>query len=106
MNRCVFALVIVALLFGQGTRAQTRTASLGQPRRWHWQLGLGAGADFSGTSNNLMIRAVGGGYRASLNPVTKLAEFGVEGYVGVRGNRVDAGTRAFTISRWTICSGR
>ena len=94
MDRCVFALLIAALLFGQGTRAQTRTASLGQPRRWHWQLGLGAGGDFSGTSNNLMIRAVGGGYRASLNPVTKLAEFGVEGYVGVRGNRVDAGTRA------------
>ncbi len=41
-----------------------------------------------------MLRAVGGGYRASLNPVTKLAEFGVEGYVGVRGNRADAGTRA------------
>src|SRR5690349_4200352 len=41
-----------------------------------------------------MIRAWGGGYRASMNPVTKLVEFGLEGYVGARGNKVDAGARA------------
>ena len=85
-----------------GARAQNvrapevggRTVSLGQPLRWHWQLGLGAGAYLAGTSNDLMIRAWGGGYRASMNPVTKLVEFGLEGYVGARGSKVDAGTRA------------
>src|SRR2546422_1163505 len=29
-----------------------------------------------------------------MNPVTKLVEFGLEGYVGVRGSKADAGTRA------------
>ena len=71
-----------------------RTMSLGQPLRWHWQMGLGAGAFLGGTSNDLMIRAWGGGYRASMNPVTKLIEFGLEGYVGARGNKPDAGARA------------
>jgi len=71
-----------------------RTASLGQPLRWHWQLGLGAGAYLGGTANDLMIRAWGGGYRASMNPVTKLIEFGLEGYVGASGSKADAGTRA------------
>ena len=57
-------------------------------------MGLGAGAFFGGTSNDLMIRAWGGGYRASMNPVTKLVEFGLEGYVGASGSKADAGTRA------------
>src|SRR2546428_12066951 len=41
-----------------------------------------------------MMRAWGGGYRASMNPVTKLVEFGLEGYIGARGSKMDAGTRA------------
>lgn len=106
MARCaVWAFAAVLLgsgAAGGGARAQTVrapevggwTASLGQPLRWHWQLGLGAGAYFGGTSNDLMIRAWGGGYRASMNPVTKLVEFGLEGYVGASGNKADAGTRA------------
>lgn len=68
--------------------------SLGQPLRWHWQLGLGAGAYLDGSSRDLMIRGLAGGYRASLNPVTKLAEFGFEAYVGARGHQADLGTRA------------
>ena len=87
---------------GAGARAQAirlpevggRTVSLGQPLLWHWQLGLGGGAYLGGTSKDLMIRAWGGGYRASMNPVTKLVEFGLEGYVGARGSKADAGARA------------
>ena len=94
------------MLLGSGTaagaRAQTvrapevggRTVSLGQPLLWHWQLGLGGGAYLDGTSKDLMIRAWGGGYRASMNPVTKLVEFGLEGYVGARGSKADGGARA------------
>jgi len=55
---------------------------------------LGGGAYLGGTSKDLMIRAWGGGYRASMNPVTKLVEFGLEGYVGARGSKADAGARA------------
>jgi hypothetical protein len=98
--------VVAAVLLSSGAaaaaRAQSvrapevggRTASLGQPLRWHWQLGLGAGAYLGGTSNDLMLRGWGGGYRASLNPVTKLVEFGLEAYIGARGNKPDAGSRA------------
>src|SRR6266702_824695 len=100
--RSVVCVVAAGLLAAHAARAQTvrapevggRTVSLGQPLRWHWQMGLGAGAYLGGNSNDLMIRAWGGGYRASMNPVTKLVEFGLEGYVGASGNRVDGGTRA------------
>src|SRR3989442_6248591 len=104
--RCAVWIFVAAVLLGSGAaagaRAQNvrapevggRTVSLGQPLRWHWQLGLGGGAYLGGTSSDLMIRAWGGGYRASMNPVTKLVEFGLEGYVGVRGSKADAGTRA------------
>ena len=70
-----------------------RTASLGQPIRWHWQLGIGTGLYLAGPSNNLMVRAAGGTYYAPLNPITKLAEIGVETYVGARGSKVDGGVR-------------
>src|SRR6266581_4031925 len=100
--RSVVCVVAAGLLATHAARAQTvrapevggRTVSLGQPPQWHWQMGLGAGAFFGGTSNELMIRAWGGGYHASMNPVTKLVELGLEGYVGASGNRVDGGTRA------------
>ena len=108
MARCAVRVLVGALLLssgagaGAGARAQSvrlpevggRTVSLGQPLLWHWQLGLGGGAYLGGTSKDLMIRAWGGGYRASMNPVTKLVEFGLEGYVGARGNKADAGARA------------
>src|SRR5439155_1792657 len=51
-------------------------------------------AYLGGTPKDLMIRAWGGGYRASMNPVTKLVEFGLEGYVGARGSKAEAGARA------------
>jgi hypothetical protein len=69
------------------------TNSLGQPQRWHWQAGLGAGANFAGPSTDLMLRAVAGGYHSTLNPVTKLAELGMEAYGGVRGRNIDGGVR-------------
>jgi len=106
--RCAVGVCVAAVLLssgaalGAGARAQTVrtpevggwTASLGQPLLWHWQLGLGGGAYLGGTSKDLMIRAWGGGYRASMNPVTKLVEFGLEGYVGARGSKAEAGARA------------
>ena len=70
-----------------------RTASLGQPRLWRWEVGLGAGAFLAGPSNDLMVRATGGGYHPSLNPVTKLAELGLEAYLGARGTKADGGVR-------------
>jgi hypothetical protein len=106
VGRCAVGVFVAAVLLGSGAAAGARaqairapdvggyTASLGQPLLWHWQLGLGGGAYLGGTSNDLMIRAWGGGYRASMNPVTKLVEFGLEGYVGARGSKADAGARA------------
>lgn len=107
MARCTaWVLVVTNFLLGVVSAAETRaqgerapevgglTASLGQPPQWHWQFGVGAGAYLSGNSTDLMARAVGGGYRASLNPVTKLVEFGLEAYVGARGHDGDLGTRA------------
>lgn len=41
-----------------------------------------------------MVRLAGGAYHAPLNPVTKLAELGMEVYLGARGSRVDGGVRA------------
>src|ERR1051325_9661915 len=70
-----------------------RTASLGQPIRWHWQIGFGSGLYLAGPSNTLMVRTAAGAYYAPLNPITKLAEIGMEGYVGARGSGVDGGVR-------------
>lgn len=106
MARGAVRVLVSAALLGSGAAAAARsqgirgpdvggrTASLGQPLRWHWQLGLGAGAYLDGTSRDLMMRGVAGGYRASLNPVTKLAEFGFEAYLGARDHKADVGTRA------------
>ncbi|HEV8380858.1 MAG TPA: hypothetical protein VGQ29_04695 [Gemmatimonadales bacterium] len=102
MARCSLCVAVAGLLLGQAARAQSvrapevggRTVSLGQPLRWHWQLGLGGGAYLGRASDDLLIRGWAGGYRAPLNPVTKLAEFGLEGYFGARGNQADAGARA------------
>ncbi len=71
-----------------------RTVSLGQPIRWHWQIGIGTGAYLAGPSTDLMVRAFGGAYFAPLNPITKLAEIGMETYLGARGNQGDGGVRA------------
>lgn len=70
-----------------------RTVSLGQPIRWHWQVGLGTGVYLAGPSTDLMVRAAGGAYYAPLNPITKLSEIGMEVYLGARGNKVDGGVR-------------
>lgn len=70
-----------------------RTVSLGQPIRWHWQIGLGTGVYLLGPSTDLMVRAAGGAYYAPLNPITKLAEIGMEVYAGARGNKADGGLR-------------
>lgn len=69
------------------------TVSLGQPIRWHWQIGFGTGAYLAGSSTDLMVRAAGGAYYAPLNPITKLSEIGIEAYLGARGNKGDGGVR-------------
>lgn len=106
MARCVVWALIAVVTLSAGpaavVRAQTarapevggRTVSLGQPLRWHWQLGMGAGVYLNGNSSDAIIRGVAGGYYAPVNPVTKLAEFGFETYLGARGNKADAGARA------------
>jgi hypothetical protein len=71
-----------------------RTVSLGQPLRWRWQAGLGAGPYFHGPGTDFMMRAVGGVYHAPLNPIIGLVEFGTEAYVGMRGRKADGGVRA------------
>jgi hypothetical protein len=70
-----------------------RSVSLGQPIRWHWQVGLGTGVYLAGPSTDLMVRAAGGAYYAPLNPITKLSEIGMEVYLGARGNKADGGVR-------------
>ena len=106
MARCAVRVLLAVVTLSSGSagavRAQTarapevggRTVSLGQPLRWHWQLGVGAGVYLNGTSNDAIVRGVAGGYYAPVNPVTKLAEFGFEAYLGARGNKADAGARA------------
>ena len=71
-----------------------RTASLGQPPRWYGQVGFGAGAYLNGPSTDVMVRAAGGVYHPLLNPVMKLAELGMEAYIGARGRTADGGVRA------------
>ena len=71
-----------------------RTGSLGQPLRWHWQLTLGSGVYFDSSATNVMVRVAAGTYHPLLNPVTKLAEVGMEAYLGARGNKGDGGVRA------------
>lgn len=80
----------------QSVRAPTvggRVVSLGQPPLRHWQFGVSAGAYLRGPATDVIVRAGGGVYYAPLNPVAKLAELGLEAYVGARGDRGDAGVR-------------
>ncbi len=71
-----------------------RTASLGQPPRWHWHAGLGAGAFLEGSSHQVLVRASVGGARDLLSPVVGVASIGVEAYAGGRGAVTDGGARA------------
>lgn len=75
-----------------------RTFSLGQPLLWHWQVALGAGGYFEASASDVLVRATAGASRALLNPVTKLAEVGLEAYVGARGGQAD-GTRVHEEAR-------
>ena len=70
------------------------TASLGQPKVWHWQLGLGSGAWNAGPGSSVMLRAEFGTYHSLVNPVASFAEIGLEGYAGSRSHAADGGLRA------------
>lgn len=95
---------VVAVVLGVVTSASAqwdrppeqggRTASLGQPLRWHWAAGLGAGAYLEGPANQVMVRASGGVSRDLLSPVVGLANIGFEAYAGGRGTQTDGGARA------------
>jgi hypothetical protein len=92
---------VLALALAWKASAQTRSAetggrtfSLGQPRLWNWQVGVGAGAYLRGDRTGVVVRAAGGVYHAPFNPVAKLAEVGFETYLGARGSQADAGVRA------------
>jgi hypothetical protein len=69
-------------------------SSLGQPKRWHWNAGLAAGAWFEGPGTELLIRASAGTYRDLINPVTGMVQLGLEGFVGARNDQLDGGVRA------------
>lgn len=71
-----------------------RITSLGQPRRWRWQAGLGGGGLLEGSSDQLLIRAYVGNSHDILSPIAGLASIGFEAYGGARGNEIDGGARA------------
>lgn len=99
-SRWLLLVAVCSLALTRGVGAQRsadaggRTFSLGQPPIRHWQLGVAAGAYLHGNRSDVVVRAHGGVYYSPLNPVAKLAELGLEPYLGARGDRMDAGIRA------------
>lgn len=99
-----WSVAVVAVALGAASAASAqwdrlpeeggRTASLGQPLRWHWAAGLGAGAYLEGPANQVMVRAAGGVSRDLMSPVVGLANIGLEAYAGGRGTQTDGGARA------------
>ncbi len=69
------------------------TVSLGQPKLWHWQVGLGAGALNAGSGSSGAVRTEIGTYHSVVNPIASFAEIGAEGYSGMRGADPDGGLR-------------
>ncbi len=77
-----------------------RTASLGQPPRWRWEVGFAAGEYFESEPNEAMVRTVFSAYRSPPNPVKAITELGFEAYGGARGSQLDAGVRALLQVRY------
>jgi hypothetical protein len=68
-------------------------ASLGQPIRWHWGIGISSGVWFEGPGSSLLVRAGGGVYHDLLKPDLGIAQVGAEGFVGFRDTDLDGGLR-------------
>ena len=69
-------------------------ASLGQPIRWHWGVGISSGAWFEGPGSSLLVRTGGGVYHDLLKPDLGFAQLGAEGFIGFRDTDLDGGLRA------------
>jgi hypothetical protein len=69
-------------------------ASLGQPIRWRWGVGISSGAWFEGPGSSLLVRAGVGTYHDLLSPDLGLAQVGAEGFIGFRDADLDGGLRA------------
>lgn len=70
------------------------TESIGQPPRWRWSGGLGAGGWFEGPQNEFMARAELGVQHDLLGPSIGLLSVVFEGYAGYRGSDPGGGFRA------------
>jgi hypothetical protein len=89
-----------AVLGAQRTRPASQgglTESIGQPAKWHWSGGVGAGGWFEGP-NEFMARVEAGAQRDLLAPDLGLIAAGFEGFLGYRGSQPGAGLRALLIS--------
>jgi hypothetical protein len=74
------------------------TVELGQPRRWHEHVGLGAGIIFDQDDANLLGEARFGTYTDLGNPVLGLLGLQSELYAGARSTSFDYGLRAQIVS--------
>ena len=68
--------------------------SIGQPKRYRFLAGLNTGVWTEGPGSALLVRAEGGVSRHLASPVVGLIEGGFEGFVGMRGTKMDGGLRA------------
>ena len=68
--------------------------SIGQPKRYRFLAGLSSGLWTEGPGSTLMVRAEGGVSRHLMSPVVGLVEAGLEGFVGMRADKMDGGVRA------------
>jgi hypothetical protein len=87
-------------LFAQRARPAAEggmTTSLGQPPKWRWSGGVGAGGWFEGT-NEFMARVELGAQRDLLGPSIGLLGVGFEGFAGFRGSEPGSGLRAMLTS--------
>ena len=69
-------------------------SSIGQPKRYRFLAGLNSGLWSEGPGSSLLVRAEGGVSRHLMSPVVGLLEGGIEGFVGMRGDKPDGGLRA------------
>ena len=68
-------------------------ASIGQPIRWHWGVGISTGAWLEGPGSSLLVRAGAGTYHDLIKPDLGLVQLGAEGFVGFRDTDLDGGFR-------------
>jgi hypothetical protein len=68
--------------------------SIGQPKRYRFLAGVNSGLWSEGPGSSLLVRGEAGVSRHLMSPVVGLLEGGLEGFVGMRGDKGDGGLRA------------